>query len=218
MKKAKFVFGLLLLNLFLTGCGEDEEPDDQFNGTIQSMEEFLTPELTEIMKELGMEFYTGNTPPNIEGQYLAIPILEATNIPTDVIGSTFLDAVLNFKEQNNSELSVKFSYKQANESGDGIGALIAGRDDLFSVLLKVSGQLNGSPYESVMVISGKLTSGGIESFKWALFSLENYGNAGILEKGQGRIFKERDNLAIRIPASGRLELSSPDNAKTFLER
>lgn len=224
MKKAKFLFGILLLNLFLTGCGEDEGPNDQFSGTIQSIEEFLTPELTETMKELGMEFHTGNTPPNIEGDYLAIPILEGTNISYDLIGSQFFDAVFSFREQNNRELSVKFSYDQSNaqgtasEKGEGIGALIAGKDDLFSVFLKVSGKLDNQPYESAMVISGKLTPTGINGFQWALFSLENYGNAAIIEKGQGRIFKDRDNLARRVQPNSRLGQSSPGDAKTFMER
>ena len=145
MKKTRLLLLVLLSPFMITGCDKDEEPDDQFNGTIQSIEEFLTPELTDIMTELGMEFNTGNKPPMIEGEYFATPILEATNVANDKIGSPFADIIFQFEEQNNKELTVKFSYVQANESGEGIGALIAGKDNLFSALLKVTGRLNNSP-------------------------------------------------------------------------
>jgi hypothetical protein len=105
------------------------------------------------MKGMGMEFNTGNTPPIIEGEYLVESILDATNIPSDVLGSSFIDAVLTFEEQDNKNLSVRFLYDQTIESGEGIGALIAGKNNLFSVLLKVSGETHNSPTQSAMVIS-----------------------------------------------------------------
>lgn len=218
MKKTRLLLLVLLSPFMITGCDKDEEPDDQFNGTIQSIEEFLTPELTDIMTELGMEFNTGNKPPMIEGEYLVVSILEATNISHDVIGSSFEDAVLKFEEQNNKDLSVKFSYHQTEESGEGTGALIAGMDNRFTVLLKVSGESANSPIESAMAISGRLVPQGIEDFQLAVFMLENYGATNVIENGQGRILVDRDNLAARTIANGKLKLGESNNSKTLLSK
>lgn len=218
MKKTRLLLLVLLSPFIITGCEKDEDPDDQFTGTIQSMEEFLTPELTDIMSGLGMEFNTGNTPPMIEGEYLTRPILDATNVPQDVIGSGFLDAVLKFEEQDNKNLSVKFSYDQTVESGEGIGALIAGNDNLFTVLLKVSGESHNSPAETAMVISGRLVPQGIEDFQWAVFMLENYGATNVIKNGEGRIFVDRNNLAATILTNGKLKLGESGNSKTLLSK
>jgi hypothetical protein len=220
MKKTRLFLLVLWCPVILAGCDKDkdEEPDGQFTGTIQSIEEFLTPELADIMTELGMEFKTGNTPPSIEGEYLVESILDATNIPSDVLGSSFIDAVLTFEEQDNKNLSVKFSYDQTVESGEGIGALIAGNDNLFTVLLKVTGASHNSPTETAMAISGRLVPQGIEDLQWAVFMLENYGATNVIENGQGRIFVDSDNLAERIMANGRLKLGESSGSKTLMEK
>jgi hypothetical protein len=220
IKKVRLLLLILWCPVILVGCDrdKDEEPDGQFTGSIQSIEGFLTPELADIMTELGMEFNTGNTPPNIEGAYLTIPILEATNVSHDVIGSSFSNSVLKFEEQNNMGLSVKFSYTSTEESGEGTGALIAGKDNLFSVLLKVSGENHNSPAETAMVISGRLVPQGIENFQWAVFMLENYGSPHIIKNGQGRILVDKNNLAVKTTANGKLKLDESGNSKTMMAK
>ncbi|GAA0878131.1 hypothetical protein GCM10009119_10990 [Algoriphagus jejuensis] len=212
----------LFLGMSFTGCQNEDDPD-QFTGSIEEIEEFLTPELTQIVTELGMEINTGNTPPNIEGNYLAEVVLMGSNISTDVIGHRFSDMVIKFENQNNEDLSITFSYKQSIESGLGIGALIAGSQDSFSAFLKVD-VTHGADYptaKSAMVISGTKTADGIKDYQWALFMLDNKGDSRYILNNTGRVFRELDNIARvttqSIP-SGRLAPETESPLKSAIER
>ncbi|GAB3223981.1 hypothetical protein J0A67_09950 [Algoriphagus aestuariicola] len=212
----------LVFGILFSSCQKDEEPN-QFTGSQEEIEEFLTPELTEIMTDLGLEINTGNTPPNIEGNYLAEAVLMSSSVAGDVPGKRFLDAVMKFENQNNKDLSVTFSYAQTIESGTGIGALIAGSQDSFSAILKVEGThgTGSATAQLVMVISGKMTSEGIRDFQWALFMLDNKGDSQYIANNTGRVFKELDNIAekttLSIP-SGRLAPGLESSRKSAIGR
>jgi hypothetical protein len=212
---SKFIVAILVA-VFFSSCEKDNEPDDRFTGTLDEIEEFFTPELVQVMTDMGLAINTGNTPPIIEGNYLAEPILMATNVSGDVIGQKFFDAAMKFENQNNTDLSLTFSYDQTVEKGNGIGALIAGTENSFSAFLKVDVS-HGPDYataQSAMVISGKMTTSGITDFQWALFMLDNKGESTYIENNTGRVFKEVDNIAKKtlsapsgrlIPGSGNIK-------------
>ena len=202
------IFALMLVTFF-SSCEKEEDPEPQFTGSLDEIEEFLTPELTEVMSDLGLVINTGNTPPIIEGSYLGEIFLEETNVAGDIIGKRFSDVVMKFENQDNKDLSITFSYNQTVESGAGIGALIAGTQNSFSAFLKVDSSL-GDEYataQTAMVVSGKMTADGITDFQWALFMLDNKGESRYIANNTGRVFSEKDNIAkktILSAPSGRL--------------
>jgi hypothetical protein len=212
----------LVLGILFSSCQDEEDPD-QFEGSLEEIEEFLTPELTEIMTNLGLEINTGNTPPNIEGSYLAEALLLSSNVVGDKVGSRFSDAVLKFENQDNNNLSITFSYVQTIESGTGIGALISGNQNSFSAFLKVDAT-HGPEYataQTAMVVSGKKTAEGITDFQWALFMLDNKGDSQYIANNTGRIFKELDNIAEKTTLStpsGRLGKVWKSTSKTAIGR
>src|SRR5690606_41951598 len=97
---SRVIFALMLETVF-SSCQKEEEPDPKFTGSLDEIEEFLTPELTQIMLDLGLEINTGNTPPNIEGSYLGEVLLMDSNVPGDKIGNRFSDVVMKFENQDN---------------------------------------------------------------------------------------------------------------------
>jgi hypothetical protein len=199
----------IIIAAFFSSCDDGNEPDNRFKGTLDEVKEFFTPELVQVMSDLGMNINTGNTPPNLEGNYLAEVLLMATNVSGDILGQRFDDTVMKFEDQNNSDLTITFSYDQSKEKGNGIGALIAGTENSFSAFLKVN-VTHGPQYDSAqtaMVISGKMTNRGISDFQWALFMLDNKGESPYIANNTGRVFEERDDLAEMISSGSSAKLT-----------
>ena len=56
---------LILFVFALVSCADDVDGVKEFDGSLTSVEDFLSPKSVEAMKQLGFVIHTGDTPPNI---------------------------------------------------------------------------------------------------------------------------------------------------------
>ncbi len=191
---------LLLISVLVFGCSSDDDSTDEFDGSLESIEDFFTPELVDALNDLGFEINTGNTPPNIEGSFLMSPFeLQASNIPSDQIGIVISDYLASFVNQNSNALTIDFMGQGGSQTDVGNGSFVAGNGNQFTVLLKITSQIGSVPVDTAFAISGVVSDDGIEDMQTAGLMLDDKGDPeGVyIENNQGRVFFDSDGFSPR---------------------
>lgn len=139
----------------------------------------------------------------ISGTYFVKPfILKNSNVPFDNI--QFKDYTVTFKDQNNTNLTIKLDYKinylnapVSNETGTGIESYIVGNNCNFSVFASIESNINGVKAKLINIISGSLSPNGIENLHFSNFMVDNLGNPQNLyiSNGQGRVIYDSDGFS-----------------------
>lgn len=195
-----FKFFLIATTLVFTACTKDDVKDP----SLQEIHDFLTPEVVDAMEDMGFNINLGETPPDVEGSYLASPIilLDSTVEGDSPAGTEFPDWEFTFSNQNNDNLSifVESSEDATGTTGQGSGALIVGKGTFFTIFVKQ--QLedgNGHIYTGVRAISGDLFATGILDFQMANMMLDDNGNPNgdLIPNNTGRLFEDGDGKADR---------------------
>jgi hypothetical protein len=214
MKALKFLFVLLALTLSFTSCSKDDDGDDsEFDGSIDAIENFYTPELLDALNDLGFVINTGNNPPIMDGTYLTNPnLLENSNIPNDNIGSTYVDLQLKFFNQNNQNLTLEFEGLENTTVIESVQSFISGSGDDFSVFLKVESTRGGHTCIVAYAFTGTLTEEGLINYQNALVMLDDKGDPlnDLIENNTGRLFIDGDGLCTDITPDSRIFISNDD--------
>jgi len=201
MKQLKSILTLLILATTLA-CNSDDDSPKEFDGSIESLEDFFNPDLVDALENLGFIINEGDTPPDITGSYFSSPFqIQASTVPGDNIGSNFPDYTSIFSNQNNALLKIDFNGSGGQQTDEGFGSLIAGDNDRFSVYLKLTSQISGSvETQTAYAISGRLTTDGIEDFQLAILMLDDNGDPDeiYIENNAGRLFKDGNNFSEKI--------------------
>ncbi len=149
--------------------------------------------------EQSMPLHTGNTPPDISGQYLADNFtLTGSSLSGDVIGREYTDKYVAFIREANGKLSYRSKEGTLLEEGsDDVTVEIVGSNNNFTAYFIATGVSNGISIKHSTVISGTLTSNGISNFHYGFVMLEkgsDPSNLVVPEKSY-RTFKDGDGLA-----------------------
>jgi len=192
--------GISLLFLgfsIFTNCSSSDDGGGllQNNGLTKDINDIVPDSILQEIEELGMPVNTGDNPPNIEGYFLASPlILINSNRPGDTPGTQYADYYVRFYNQDNKDLTVNMDYVNSGESGSGLGSYIVGDDNNFSVFAELHSTYSGDDATLLILLSGTLTSTEITDFYYALFMLDNEGNPhGFwIANGDGRVFYDSD--------------------------
>ncbi len=207
MKNSKLLLLLLILSLSITSCSKDDEDENAgFDGSIDAIENFYSPELLAALNDLGFIINTGNTPPIIDGTYLANPnVLENTNIPNDEIGRTFKDLQMKFFNQNNDNLNLDFEGIDGSALIESTQSFISGSDNHFSVFLKVETTRDGHSSLAAYAFSATLSAEGLLNYQSALIMLDDKGdpNNNLIENNTGRLFIDANGLCDVISPNSR---------------
>ena len=204
MEKIRHNSKLLLILIaasLLSNCSSTDNAGIQttvFNGSTQSIRNYTTPQLLAIISAMGLQINPGNSPPMVNGDYLASRLrLYASNIPNDEINSIFADTSFKLENQNRQKLTLDLSYMTANgsEFSRRNKAVISGNGNRFSIFAKQTITEDFGTAESIIVVSGELTETGITDFQFALFILDNHGVSDFIANNHGRLFYDADNLA-----------------------
>ncbi len=189
-----------------------------------SCQKQVTPEIKQIlpdnvmqsMIDMGMPINKGLNPPALNGTYHVSPfVLYASNISSDEEGRSFADFDVTFYDFNSDDLSLKISYVNGPETGQGLGAYIMGSGNYFTVVAQMNLQYtNGDSAIVDMVFSGELASDGIKDFYYSNFMINNFGNPnGVwIEEGQGRVIYDQDGFSEKT--GKKLALSAGKTAST----
>lgn len=181
----------LALMLSFSSCKKDD-PETEFSEEIQNL---VPDSLLQSIRDLGMPINEGLTPPNIENIYLASPlVLVSSNINGDTPGKVFLDFKVEFSDQNSDDLTVKVSYVNGSEEGTGLGSLVSGSGNDFSVFVKMTATSHESDADLLLIISGTKANAGIKDLYYSIFMLNDYGDLSgyWIENGEGRILYDYD--------------------------
>lgn len=227
----KFLVIFFLLSLVFTSCNlfELSKPVIQANGLTQDINSLVPQTTIDAMKNLGMPINSGDTPPILGSGstgviYKASPfILKSSNRAGDVPGHQFADYYVKFYNQNNTKLTLTLDYSNGGETGTGLGSFIVGTGNAFTVFAQVNSTTKGYSAVLVHVISGTLTSTGIQNLYFANFMVDNKGNAGNvwINNGEGRVIYDSDGNSPIVTSYSAVQaqkspgLSSGNNLKLY---
>lgn len=196
------VFLLCITFIGLVSCSKDEDNNEEFDGSREAIEEFLTPEITQKLENFGLNIHTGSNPPDVTGSYMAnnLEVIN-TDVPGDQIGNIISDISFSFLNQNNSDLSIEYIAQGASQSDEGSGSLLSGDDNSFTVFLKAKSTIGSYTAQTFFVISGKMAADrtGIRDYQIAGGVIDD-GDApeGIfIPEGSARVAEDKDDLAER---------------------
>ena len=172
------------------------EPDERMYNSV--------PEETVSKLQEYMPVYGGNTPPNIDGVFIAEPwTLVYTSDQQFEPGELFAENVMKFSNQNPSDNTIDYYCWQGGGTYVGKGAGISGSGDNFTVYFDVYGS-SPSQFDNyiiknrvALVISGTITAEGIKDIYYAftMVSKENDTYGEIMDVGEFRIFHDADRLS-----------------------
>lgn len=172
-------------------------------GLTKEIHDLVPDAILDTIINLGMPINGGEFPPAVEGTFLASPfILISSNVNGDNPNKLFADYKVSFYQQDDDKLNVMVDYENSIESGKGIGSYIVGRDDKFSVFVRVfSKEANfGSTAKLVHIISGEMQETGIKNLYFSNFMIDNEGNPnGVwINNGEGRVIYDQDGFSEKI--------------------
>jgi len=167
-------------------------------GLTRDIREMVSEEILERIEEAGMEIYTGDNPPILEGTFFISPIfLVSSNISGDPPGHQFSDYYYSFSNQNNLNLTIEVSIQSNSVSGEGTGGFIVGEDGRFTIFVKNNMNNSGGWAKTAEVISGELAADGIKNLTISLVMLDKTGS-GYIEIGEGRIIHDGDGFSEKV--------------------
>lgn len=197
MKKTNFVYGSLLLVLIFVFNSCSKEEDGDFDGSKAGIEDYIGADIVDKMEEFGLQFNTGDNPPDVTGEFYA-DYLEILNsdVPSDEAGNSIYPQSFSF--HNQSGLSVQYSGSGSQQSDEGAGAIISGNNNKFTAVLKLKSTYQGYNIESAYVITGTMTDEGILDYQMAATNLGDDAPDGVvIPEGATRVIHDTDDLAER---------------------
>lgn len=163
--------------------------------------EFLSPENIDSLRERGLTIHTGLNPPDIQGNYYLNSLAESET------GMGFLNYSYRFYNQT-SDLIINVSYISdgGHDTAEGIGAFIAGEDQKFSIFVEEEGSVDFGTHVAIFntatIYSGIRTQDGMEDFQFGFIVThkENDLNNQLMNVGDTRVIFEEDGLAEQVPS------------------
>ena len=204
-KLIKTLLALLLL-VSVIGCSNDDEGTEVIainsEGSMQEVRSFYNDGFVDTMEALGFKINLGAAPPSLNGSYLISPfVLENSNIESDSdnIGQGTGEYQATFSNQENSTLSIDFSggSETGVQTDIGKGSFITGSNGAFTVYAKTITQIGSSPATTAVVVTGIITSNGIEDVQFLGAMLDDNGDPqGVyIANNSGRLYNDGDGLA-----------------------
>ena len=198
MKHLKLTIILFVLVGTFFSCKKD---DDQTIEQLQQnkIEDIISAEYLDTLRNLGLVIHEGTTPPNVNGIYGITPfILKATNIPSDVIGMSFLDADLKLFNQNNSNFEIQLLGKNFLNSRDtSVVTAISGIGNKFTVYGKVKSNATDKAFAYFgLIVSGEIENGTIINLESGIINIDDSNGGGFfIKEGEARLAVESDKVS-----------------------
>jgi len=214
---SRLILILISLTAFiLAGCGDggqaaggvagrpetdepaDNDGDNLIDGVPAAVNEWFSLEDLQLLHQAGMEIYTGEEPPTIEGNYIA----NTLRIIYDSAGMTgnFMQYTYWFEDQD-TDATLLAGYISYNETDSAeSAAYISGEDDCFSVFALIEGHstTDDCTYRRATVYSGCLDStASIAGFSFGFIMTGVEGDCSdTLPEDHLRVIKKSDDLAV----------------------
>lgn len=165
-----------------------------------------TAQISEFEKQ-GFKFYSGNTPPNIEGTYelntLVVSYEQGGIAGAYKVGEKVAYQTLTLSNQK-PDGTITYLAREKDTGVDvttkGIGAFITGSDNCFSILTPARSEDKDCTSDSIEVTSACITGGGLNNFQSGIIVTQKAGPKceTLVPTGYKRTFKEDDNFVIKM--------------------
>ena len=226
MKHVSKILIVCITTSFILSCSKDEEPKPLVNeeGLTEGIVNFVSQDIIDEMKELGMPIYGGSAPPEVNFEMTIDPlILKGTNIEDDNIGTQFLPVVISFENQNSDNLTIESYRISGGTVGEGFGGYIVGENNKFTVFLESMLYRNNNQDSASVaeVYSGTINDDIVINAHYSIFMIDNYGNANNwwIENGEGRVFEDGDGeTPIKTGELGRAIQYNGNNLKNRAQK
>jgi hypothetical protein len=130
-------------------------------GLTRDIREMVSEEILERIEEAGMEIYTGDNPPTLEGSFVISPLkLVSSTIESDSTEDMFVDYIYSFLNQNNHNLTIEVATQGRDSKGQGTGGFIVGENGRFTIFVENNEESSTGWAKQGEVISGELTAYG----------------------------------------------------------
>ena len=189
MKKNLILLLLASSSIFFVSCKKDKKAGSE------KLISILSNENRSTLKNLGMDLYDGDTPPNIVGSiYMSPNFLLKSNIPADPTPNTqFVHYTIKLYDQNTSENTVKFSGLgsggSSTEREESQSGVVTGSGNQFTVYGRSTVTIGSNSIVVAYVYSGIIEGDIIKKFKKALVVVDDSkGGTNLLKHGQSRVF------------------------------
>jgi len=189
----------------MAGCKKDENPpavDEK--GLTADIHKIIPEKYLEEMVKSGFVVHGGNTPPQIEGVYLANPLELVANRTSSSKIAEHWDMYVTYYAQNNKNLTIKADYRMDGDKGEmtvsGQGGFIVGKDNKFTIFIDCTREQGGYKAKTVEVFSGEIAAGGISNYQWGVLMVEDNGDPLNIWIGNGEFYlkKDKDGFSERI--------------------
>lgn len=186
------IFIILALALGLASCEKDDKDPNPVQAKINST---IPAEFVESVKGLGMDIFSGDTPPDLNGSFSMNPnLLLRSNITNDAPSNTqFVNYSVTFSGQNMAESTISFIGTASGERDVSNSAIITGSGNNFTVYGRSTTTVGANSVVLGVMYSGTLEAGKVKNLKRAIVVIDD-SNAGpnLLKKGNARVFHDGD--------------------------
>ncbi len=184
---------LLCSALVLESCKKKEDVDP----VKQNIQRLVPQNIIDTLRIMGMDIIDTGKPVQIAGIYDINPmVLVASSNSGDAVGDGYSPYRVRLFDQNDADQSIKADYKNANETGNGLGGYVAGSGNKFSAFFEINGVAGSSTFKMSVVYTGEMSSTGIQNMRYAFYLKEkNDPGAIIVKVGTTRVFKDSDGLS-----------------------
>lgn len=198
-----------LFVLFSCGSSDDDVVEEDLIPKV--IQHIVSQEILDEMEAKGMKIYLGQNPPFIEGTFhispneLAVPYGDDDNYRPGVVVSPY---DYTFYDQVKHDVKMNFIALKADHKADGVGTIILGDGDYFSVFFEVKGVDRGVGHTRLEIISGRISKEGIHGLQKGFLltsketEKEKENGVQLMPVGKSRIFFDGDGMSERIASGG----------------
>ncbi len=179
----------------------EPEPPPPIEDVPDGVNELLTSEDVEALRAVGMQVYTGDTPPWIEGDYLLDTLTISYDDVSGAIGAPIIETYLGFHDQDNDDGTLDTSLHDAISDGTGLGGFVSGEGDCFTVWVRFDGHNfpDDCVYQMAQLFSGCVDDAGIEDLQFGYVLVDRSGPCqDTVPIDHRRVMDEVDGLAERL--------------------
>lgn len=192
----KLCFLFFAMLTIISACKKEDETGTPKTDTFPTpLNSFISQSMIDSLRAAGAAVYSGTTPPTVNGIYFMHPdSCTYDNSPAHSAGSIYSDYKFKFSSQNNTAFTVDVAQKSIPAgvlSSSPVYSFISGSGNNFSIFIIRTLTPSGVTVQQYNVLSGTLTSGGIQNFQNTLYMRSKVGdtdNALVVAAGTIRVF------------------------------
>lgn len=172
---------ICVISMTFTSCKKDKDNNPVIDTTVfpTPISNLVPQSMIDSLRAAGTNVYAGTTPPIVNGIYLMQPdSCVYDNSPGNFTGTLFSDYKFRFSNQDNNLFTILVDQKaipSGTLSAAPVSTYISGNGNQFSIFLLRTSTPGGLTVQQFNILSGTLTSDGIQGFQNTLYVRFNDG-------------------------------------------